>query len=99
MLEEVNGMTIANKYDIGDQVILHAETRVDTSLVSVTGVFKVKIPGSDTLATVTANENPTGTFEGFYVPVVSGRHFYRFIASGAQTGQEEFWFDVRERHA
>lgn len=92
-------MAIPNKYDVGDQVILHAETLVDNIPISVTGAFKVKVPGVDIVETVTALESPAGTYEGSYVPAVSGRHFYRFIASGSQIGQEEFWFDVREAHA
>jgi len=92
-------MPVPSKYDVGDQVILHAETTIDDIPVSVTGVFKVKRPGSDIIQSVTAVESPAGTYEGNYTPQVSGRHFYRFLASGSQTGEEEFWFDVREAHA
>lgn len=92
-------MPIPNKYDIGDQVILHAETLIDDAPVSVTAEFKVKRPGSDSLDDVAAVETPQGVYEGLYVPYISGRHFYRFIATGTQQGQEEFWFDVREAHA
>lgn len=92
-------MPVPNKYDIGDSVILRAETTVDNVPYSVTGVFKVKRPGVVALETVTATESPAGVYEGTYTPAVSGRHFYRFIASGTQIGQEEFWFDVREKYA
>jgi hypothetical protein len=92
-------MAIPNKYDIGDQVILHAETLVDDALVSVTGQFKVKRPGTDELDDVTTAQQSQGIYEGIYVPEVGGRHFYRFIASGTQVGEEEYWFDVREAHA
>jgi hypothetical protein len=92
-------MPIPNKYDIGDPVVLRAETTVDAAVVSVTAAFKVKRPGFDTLEDVNAVEQSQGIYEGIYTPAVSGRHFYRFIASGAYVGQEEFWFDVREKHA
>jgi hypothetical protein len=92
-------MAIPNKYDVGDVVILHAETYVDNVLISVTGEFTVKRPGSDIVEAVAALQSPAGVYEGEYSPEVSGRHFYRFIASGTQQGEEEFWFDVREKHA
>jgi len=99
---DTNVSSLATTFDVGDQARLTVDVKVDDVLTDPTGLqIQVKDPDRVVVSFAFPGDSEVvndavGQFHFDFSVLSTGRHVYKWIATGAAVGAEERSFIVKE---